>query len=735
MACRCGRRSRRLPHPVVVPPQWTLLLLGWFALIGRPDGGGGAWFFQSTLAFSTTSIIATSTLRTTTTRLFVKQRKGAKPQPAYRPLHHPQRLRDPLAVERQLLLQQQQQQQGSCDNHHQHQPYFILGSDESGTGAIAGPIVAATCCLVNTKDITTTTMASSSSSSRQQQQQHQHPIPPWLIDGVQDCKRLTRPQKDEIYQQLLLDQQQQQQQQQQDDNNNNNNKPNYLWTVAIRTAFQIDNDYDTVRQANLDAITESTQAMVRLLQEQEQEQHNENDNRTLPISVYSIVDGKHYPKQPKPRPVSNNDNDHNNNNNNSPIVQQHIPGRPWPQGDTIVYTVALASIIAQTIRHQIMEQRAAVQYPQFGFAQHKGYGGHAVHVKALQTHGRTPWHRNSCGDYSYYYDPIRSNNDDKDNDNSISEESSSSLSSASSIVNRRTTIMALLAATATMKGMTASPPAARAMYTDSKTGIRLPEPGEIASAIPKDDWSDMDNPLVLMDNDSSSNMMDSQTLSSPRLSRLDSSNDAVFYQDPRFVEHVDDQAVKLMRQYMQNEVLNRPDTTRLLDLCSSWTSHFPTTSFSSSSKLQRVAGLGMNAQELQANPSLTEWVVQDLNTVPFQRLPYEDKAFDAILCQLSIDYLTQPLQVCREMARTLRPGGTAHILFSNRLFLSKAVALWTGADDIDHAYTVASYFYFCSSKQQQQQLFTSIQAKDLSARNKSGRIVGDPLYVVTAVRA
>jgi SAM-dependent methyltransferase len=105
--------------------------------------------------------------------------------------------------------------------------------------------------------------------------------------------------------------------------------------------------------------------------------------------------------------------------------------------------------------------------------------------------------------------------------------------------------------------------------------------------------------------------------------------------------------------------------------------------------------------------------------------------FDVVLCQLSIDYLTKPLQVLKEVGRILKVGGTVHILFSNRLFLSKAVGLWTGGDDIDHAYTVACYLKFCGGG------FKEIKARDLSAR-KGGRdrlIVGDPVFVVSAVKA
>ena len=244
------------------------------------------------------------------------------------------------------------------------------------------------------------------------------------------------------------------------------------------------------------------------------------------------------------------------------------------------------------------------------------------------------------------------------------------------------------------------------MYTDKKTGIQFPDVGEIAAAIPPE-W-DADDLMEL-------------ATDKTRFRRLDSTSDAIFYQDARFVEHVDEGAVQQMEQYLEKVVVRPPSVRTILDLCSSWTSHMPNRS---QHGLERVAGLGMNAKELQANPSLTEWVVADLNEKPV--LPYADQSFDAVVCQLSIDYLTQPVQVCREISRVLKPGGTVHIIFSNRLFIQKAVATWTGADDIDHAYTVGQYLKATGSLGQ-------IAAQDLSRRN-SGKVVGDPLYVVTAVR-
>jgi SAM-dependent methyltransferase len=74
--------------------------------------------------------------------------------------------------------------------------------------------------------------------------------------------------------------------------------------------------------------------------------------------------------------------------------------------------------------------------------------------------------------------------------------------------------------------------------------------------------------------------------------------------------------------------------------------------------------------------NLTWWgpvcrrVVQDLNKTP--RLKgLANASFDAVLCQLSIDYLTRPLAVVAEAARVLRPRGLLAITFSNRLFLTK----------------------------------------------------------------
>ena len=299
---------------------------------------------------------------------------------------------------------------------------------------------------------------------------------------------------------------------------------------------------------------------------------------------------------------------------------------------------------------------------------------------------------------------------------------------------------------------------AAAMTTNPTTGIALPDLGEIENSIPKE-WTNVDNPFLDSNSGTNNNGSTISTMSRTMFGRLDTKPDSIFYTEPRFVEHVDKQAVQIMTEYISTAALTKhtdanTDTIAVLDLCSSWTSHISLKEDGSAgatqAKVTRISGLGMNAQELKANPVLTDWTVQDLNTgtgtpeggvTGGLQLPYDDGTFDVVLCQLSIDYLTQPFEVLREVLRVLKVGGTVHILYSNRLFLTKAVGLWSGADDIDHTYYVGCYLHFCSDTNNNNKnnnkygRYDQITAQDLSKRNKrNGRIIGDPMYVVRAVK-
>jgi ubiquinone/menaquinone biosynthesis C-methylase UbiE len=107
----------------------------------------------------------------------------------------------------------------------------------------------------------------------------------------------------------------------------------------------------------------------------------------------------------------------------------------------------------------------------------------------------------------------------------------------------------------------------------------------------------------------------------------------------------------------------------------------------------------MNQEELDANPFLTETIVQDLNKSPYLKEEFpEDGSFDIVTMAVSVDYLIEPITVFEEIYRLLRPGtGKALISFSNRCFPTKAIAYWLQADDLDRLTLVASYFHFSST--------------------------------------
>jgi len=192
--------------------------------------------------------------------------------------------------------------------------------------------------------------------------------------------------------------------------------------------------------------------------------------------------------------------------------------------------------------------------------------------------------------------------------------------------------------------------------------------------------------------------------------RIDETDDALFYREPRLVTHIDDAAIAAASRFYGQLIA---PGSMVLDLMTSWVSHLP-----DGLQIAGVAGLGMNAFELEQNPVLTERVVQDLNKNP--RLPWVDGTFDAAIVTVSVQYLTNAPAVFAEVGRVLKPGAPFAVAYSNRCFPTKAIAVWQTLSSRQHAELIGLYFRLSER-------FGQPQAYDISPGAGS-----DPMFVVVA---
>lgn len=201
--------------------------------------------------------------------------------------------------------------------------------------------------------------------------------------------------------------------------------------------------------------------------------------------------------------------------------------------------------------------------------------------------------------------------------------------------------------------------------------------------------------------------------------RADQQDDGSFYAIPRFVYHIDEAAVASLTQFYRKTI---PKNSSILDICSSWVSHYP---LEFRKTMKRISATGMNALELKANDQLNDFEPKNLNIDP--SLPYPDATFDVVTCVVSIDYLIHPIEVLKEIHRVLKPGGKVIISQSNRCFPSKAIAMWLKMNDRQHLELINGYFQYAGG-------FGPREAFDITAEGGPPEY-RDPMFVVTATKS
>jgi len=203
-------------------------------------------------------------------------------------------------------------------------------------------------------------------------------------------------------------------------------------------------------------------------------------------------------------------------------------------------------------------------------------------------------------------------------------------------------------------------------------------------------------------------------------SRNNEEIDSIFYKTPRFINHIDAAA----QNHVQN-IYSRllSSGSKILDLMSSWVSHIP-----SNIQDYKAVGLGMNEEELKANRQLSDYVVHNLNLYP--SLPFGNNEFDAVICTMSIEYLTQPLEIIKEVARVTKNGGLFITTFSDRWFQGKEIQPWSEMQPFERLGLVLDYYRKAAS-------FTNLHtetvrgySRPIDDKHIHERITSDPIFAV-----
>ena len=208
-------------------------------------------------------------------------------------------------------------------------------------------------------------------------------------------------------------------------------------------------------------------------------------------------------------------------------------------------------------------------------------------------------------------------------------------------------------------------------------------------------------------------------------SRLDETEDGIFYARDRLVPHLDSTALGTVEKLIGQLVVEQ--NASILDLMASWDSHIP-----AEIKPSRVVGLGLNKNELEQNSSLTEYVLHDLNKN--SSLPFPDASFDAVINTVSVDYMTNPIETFREVGRILKPGGLFLVIFSSRMFPQKATQVWRQAGENERIILVEEFFRYSEMFGVPKVFISKGMPRPQDDKYAHLGIPSDPIYAVYADR-
>ncbi|KAJ1443003.1 ribonuclease H-like domain-containing protein, partial [Ochromonadaceae sp. CCMP2298] len=156
------------------------------------------------------------------------------------------------------------------------------------------------------------------------------------IEGINDSKQTTEEQRETMYSVLV-------------------NHPSVIWAASVVSHTEI--DQVNILQATMNGMSRSTAEVVEKLRLKD----------VHASALIALVDGNRVPKD------------------------MCVEAAFVIKGDSIIFSIAAASIIAKVTRDRIMHELDK-EYPVYKLAQHKGYPT-AQHRALLMLHGASAIHR------------------------------------------------------------------------------------------------------------------------------------------------------------------------------------------------------------------------------------------------------------------------------------------------------------------------------------------------------
>ncbi|MCX7913667.1 MAG: methyltransferase domain-containing protein [Thermodesulfovibrionales bacterium] len=205
--------------------------------------------------------------------------------------------------------------------------------------------------------------------------------------------------------------------------------------------------------------------------------------------------------------------------------------------------------------------------------------------------------------------------------------------------------------------------------------------------------------------------------------REDESDDSIFYRKPRLTAHIDSRCNENLLE-LYRKIL--PPKGTFLDLMSSYQSHIP------DNRNYYVVGLGLNAEEMNKNQRLGEYIVHDLNKNP--QLPFGDEEFDAVVCDLSIEYVVKPFYLISQIKRVLKTNGVVTFSFSNRYFPQKVIKVWVDLHEFERLGYVLELLLRSGGFYNFQTFSYRGYSRPKDDKYFGYTFLSDPLYVVYAVK-